>query len=78
MKIQIKQKLLEDIYMKNGMRFLEKIDFQKKGKNFIKKEKNMQKEVLQIQNKIMDIGMLCIKELKKINIIHGLFVLPKI
>ena len=45
---------LEDIYMKNGMNFLEKIDFQKKAKNFIKKEKNMQKEVLQIQNKIMD------------------------
>ena len=64
--------------MKNGTRYLEKIEFQKKEENFIKKEKNMQKEVLQIQNKIMDIDMLCIKGLKKINIIHGLFVLPKI
>ena len=78
MKIQAKQKQLEDIYMKNGMNFLEKIDFQKKVKNFIKKEKNMQKEVLQIQNKITDIDMLCIKVLKKINIIHDLFVLLKI
>ena len=29
------------VFMKNGMSILEKIDFQKKGKNFIKKEKNM-------------------------------------
>lgn len=68
---------LEDTYMKNGMNYLEIIGFQKKEKNFTKKEKNMQREALQIQNKIMDIDMLCIKELKKINIIHGLFVLPK-
>ena len=51
--------------MKNGMKYLEKIDYQMKEKNFIKKGKNMQKEVLQIQNKIMDIDMLCIKVLKK-------------
>ena len=63
--------------MKNGMKFLEKTEFQKKVKNFIKKEKNMWKEVLPIQNKIMVIDMLCIKVLKKIKIIHGLFVLPK-
>ena len=63
--------------MKNGMKYLEKTDYQKKEKNFIKKERNTQKEVLQIQNKIMDIDMLCIKVFKKINIIHGLFVLLK-
>jgi hypothetical protein len=63
--------------MKNGMNYLGIIDFKKKEKNFIKREKNMQKEVLQIQNKITDIDTLCIKELKKINIIHGSFVLPK-
>ncbi len=48
--------------MKNGMSYLEKTDYQKKEKNYIKKEKNMQKEVLLIQSKIMDTGMLCIKE----------------
>ena len=33
--------LFKIVFMKNGMSILEKIDFQKKGKNFIKKEKNM-------------------------------------
>ena len=32
---------LEDTYMKNGMNYLEIIGFQKKEKNFTKKEKNM-------------------------------------
>ena len=33
--------LFKIVFMKNGMSILEKIDFQKKGKNFIEKEKNM-------------------------------------
>ena len=44
------------------MKYLETIDYQKKEKNNINEEKNIQKEVLQIQNKIMDIDMRCIKE----------------
>jgi transposase len=48
------------------------------GKKLYQKEKNMLKEVLQIQNRIMDTDMQCIKVLKKISIIHGLFVLLKI
>ena len=64
--------------MKNGMSNLQKIDYPILEKNYIKEEKNMLKEALLILNKTMDIDMLCIKVSKKIKIIHGLFVLPKI
>ena len=53
-------------------------DYQKEEKHYINKEKKKLKEVLLIVKTIIDIDMQCIKELKKIKIIHGLFVLRKI
>ena len=43
------------------MNYLEKIEYQKKEKNYITLEKKKQNEVLQTQNKITDIGMPCIE-----------------
>ena len=43
------------------MEYLEKIEYQKKEKNYITLEKKKQNKVLQTQNKITDIGMPCIE-----------------
>ena len=53
------------------MKLQENEDYLNEVKNYINKEKKKQKEALQIANKIMDIDMLCIKELRKIKIIRG-------
>ena len=53
------------------MRMQEKEDYQNEAKNYTNKKKKKQKEALQIANKIMVTDMLCIKEQKKIRIIHG-------